>query len=358
MGMSLESGERRLAVIVGAGASYDCGMRSEIDPQWRPPLAKDLFINRVPSFTNILRQYPGAENLAEQIRSGVERGVNLETILRSLSESANLGTRRDFLQVPLYIQHLIGEVSANYIRSGATAFNTLIRMIDESHYAEVLYLTVNYDLFLDQALERHYRFKFGDIADYVTSGEKWRLIKLHGSVQWSRRLLNAQTARIGTDPVAILDEMGISDLQFGEIELRAGHKETHRFRNSADGVLEFAYPALAVPVEQKDEFVCPPGHAKTAKAFLSDCTDFLVLGFSGLDTHVLRLLKDVPCVNRFTIVNEDHKSAQEAIERICAVNPLFSETPGEYPANGFAAFTGQGHLEAFLSHAHVRQETI
>src|SRR3954464_14578312 len=108
MGMSLESGAQRLAVIVGAGASYDCGMHSEADPQWKPPLAKDLFMNRYPSFTNILRLYPGAENLADQLRSGVARGINLETILRSLSESANLGTRRDFLQVPLYIQHLIG----------------------------------------------------------------------------------------------------------------------------------------------------------------------------------------------------------------------------------------------------------
>lgn len=349
MSISFEDAEKRLTVIVGAGASYDCGALSEADSTWRPPLAKDLFLNRYPSFTDVLRQYPGAENLADEIRGGLARGMNLEAILRVLSESTNLGTKRDFLQVPLYIQHLIGDVSANYIKSGGTSFSTLVRAIDQSSYTKVLYLTTNYDLFLDRALERHHRFTFGSMSDYLRTGNSWQLVKLHGSVNWGHRLLNSQSS--SEDPVTVLNELEIEDLRFGPIELRGGYKDGHRFRRTAGGISEFSYPALAVPIEKKDEFVCPSDHAETAKWFLGRCTDFLVLGFSGLDAHVLKLLHDVTFVNRFLVANANSQDAEQTMARICAVNPLFNHSSYEPRAyeRAFSDFMQQGQLTNFLT---------
>jgi hypothetical protein len=354
--LAFESDDRFLAVIVGAGASFDCVTDSDVSPLWRPPLAKALFENRSPTFTEILAQYPGAENLADQIRSGLANQINLETILRRFSESPNTRTRRDIRHVPLYLQHLIGDVSEFYIKVGGSAFQTLVRTLDESDYTKVLYLTVNYDLFLDRALERHYRFKFQNLSDYVRRPEKWSLVKLHGSVQWFRKILNQHSG--SNDVSALLAELSDQELRFGDVvELLDGHKGAHRFRRSDDGPMEFWYPALAAPVEGKKDFMCPDEHVQTAQAFLRRCSDFVFFGFSGLDAHVLALLKQVPCVKRFTVVTEDQATARETIERICAANSQFEVVPAEFPSVGFGNFMRMGRLDAFLEKARAPEAT-
>lgn len=62
--------ERRLAVILGAGASHNCGdvdTVSRINDEYRPPLAKDIFARR---FDGILNRFPTiTARLDEQVQS-------------------------------------------------------------------------------------------------------------------------------------------------------------------------------------------------------------------------------------------------------------------------------------------------
>jgi len=195
-------------------------------------------------------------------------------------------------------------------------------------------------LFLEQAISRHYRIEFTSMDSYFPKDANWSLVKLHGSVQWGREILNGN-GRPG-NPIALVDSLH-GPLRLGELEFLNGYKGSVRARGT-----QFMYPALAVPVDGKDEFVCDPSHSDAAKNFLERCTDFLILGFSGLDTHVLNLLKGVSCVNSLTVVNEGNQGAIDTINRIVAVNPVFRQMPAHYPAAGFGNFIREGHFDNFL----------
>ena len=107
---------RKLAVILGAGSSYDCVTANvtQYDANYSPPLTKDLFAFRA-SFNEILRKYPKAEALSDQIRTRVAAGDSLEAILRSLEAERNIFLKRQYYAIPLYLQELLGEVTAHYV---------------------------------------------------------------------------------------------------------------------------------------------------------------------------------------------------------------------------------------------------
>src|SRR5262249_40883775 len=110
---------------------------------------------------------------------------------------------------------------------------------------------------------------------------------------------------------------------------------------------------LALPAEAKDEFVCPGEHAQAAKDFLDGCSDFLVLGFSGLDAHVLKLLKDVSCVNKFLVVNGDRTEAERTVSLIAQQKVRFITNERNGYDSSFSAFMERGALPLFLSEQSV-----
>src|SRR4249919_2343903 len=108
-----DDGVKRLAVILGAGSSYDCGFESDVDPEWRPPLVGQLFANRNSTFNPILSRYRRAESFAHEIRSEVRKGTEaFEKNLGSFAHSPDVNVRRAYAEVPFYLQELLGEVSS------------------------------------------------------------------------------------------------------------------------------------------------------------------------------------------------------------------------------------------------------
>jgi hypothetical protein len=337
---------RNLAVILGAGSSYDCvtGNVTDVDTDYRPPLTRDLFAFRA-SFNTILRKYPKAEALSDEIRTQVAAGTSVETLLRSLEGNPNEFVKRQYYAIPLYLQELLGEVSAHYVRAGPTKFDTLVRALESSSYDKILYLTLNYDLFLEKALRRLYLINLSVPRHYVGGNFKWSLIKLHGSVNWGRKLMNPAGAKNSSE---ILDYLAGELVLDSDVRVLNGWQEEARLIDNS-----YYYPAITVPLEGKDEFICPKEHSDHAKEFLHDCTDFLVIGFSALDGHVLKLLEVVPRVEKLTIVNEGRDSAIETLDRLVQVNNNFAPFPAgkESVASdvGFARFIDDGRLLSFLA---------
>lgn len=112
-------------MITGAGASYDCAvprghpLRGP-STAYRPPLTRELF-QPLESFGPILDNYPGARAAAADIRvrlnseDEADEAFALEKYLREeLKESRNADARYRFRQIPLYLQHLLLEVSRLY----------------------------------------------------------------------------------------------------------------------------------------------------------------------------------------------------------------------------------------------------
>jgi hypothetical protein len=330
-----------LAVILGAGASHGCADPSRMTTinDWQPPLVGQLFLHR-PTFNNVLRKYQKVSALSYDIRGRVERGESLETALRELHDAPQIEVRRQVWQVPLYLQELIGLVDSNFVREPATVYDVFVRQIDQSEFDNVLYMTVNYDRFLEAALARYYDVRFDSLDAYCHDGRKWAVVKGHGSVNWGKKLLNGMIERRDHD-VQLRVEGSSLDLS-SEITLFEGHETSV----SGDG---YYYPSLSMPMGGKEDFSCPRDHLEQAQRRLRDCKAILVIGFSGLDTHVINLLPPVSSFRRIAFVNEHRQSAWEAAQRFLK-NDRTSVLPEDICFDvGFGRFVADRHLERFLS---------
>jgi len=325
-----------LVVVIGAGASYDCLLPDSTQtPEYRPPLAKDLFS---PNFKDILRRYPGAQRCSGEIRALMSTtGISLEQALRKLADDAKPHIKRNFRGVPLYLRELLGRVQENYITHGSNAFDRLVdeifRVVPET-FQTVLFLTLNYDTFLEEALWPVRRRPFKEVDDYVQTDARFALIKLHGSVTWVHPLHPTVYERV----------MDGADLpREGDIVVVDSYSVA-----SIDGT-QAVYPALAIPVDGKTGFYCPATLCETASKWLMNATDLLVLGCSVVDPDILTLLGSMPRLNRFKIVNGSATEGDAAWDRL-RVHQVFQDLPGHMPAfaGGFTQFVTGDALVKFL----------
>ena len=336
----------QLIVITGAGASFDSTGTEPRDLNWQPPLVKDLFAERT-AFHPILGLYPDAQTLAPDLRVATRTGsVGLETYLRDhVLRSASAYDRRRYRAIPLYLQHLLHDVSAHYTSHPVNydrLVNGVLRAADE-----VIFLTLNYDTILDSRLEQHARIR--SIDDYIRPDFAWSLIKLHGSVDWARQIIgvDADSAEMDdpylSDFVAMLpDEPQLSK----EIELR--RLDIQRLRRSKPNLY---YPAVSVPLGPDDELNCPESHLDFIRKRLvaTDGLNILSVGYSGLDSGLLQLLADSGnSIRSLFAVNHEGVSALEAATRIATA---FSDVahPDMAYAGTFESFTQSGGLEEYLT---------
>lgn len=97
---------KKVAVILGAGASYDVsnGTVPITNEEMRPPLARELFDVR---FWQWRRYYRGAEVLGMELGRLAQRQeepFDLEARLRDHAESSDVRTRRAFRDIPPYLR--------------------------------------------------------------------------------------------------------------------------------------------------------------------------------------------------------------------------------------------------------------
>ncbi|NQV13589.1 MAG: SIR2 family protein [Parcubacteria group bacterium] len=335
-----------LTIVIGAGASHDCVNENitNVASGYKPPLVGDLFENR-PSFSSILSRFPRAAGLSDEIRTKMSEDISIETILREFSDEEIFDLKKAYWQIPLYLQELLREVSNNYVKdNGGTKFNTLIREAEKSNYKKILVLTLNYDLLFEKAFEITSGLKFGHIEvakDYISKGKgRWSLIKLHGSVNWTRKILNLDKAGSNQDILNALNSL--------TTELELDDKVLNNQNPFGSGTIKVSnkfhyYPAIAAPIEGKDIFICPAEHIAEATKHLSECSDFLFIGFSGRDENVLDLFKIIPKVNKVKIVNGKLKSGENVLKRLKKCDGGFSKynnLEGCVSPGGFVEFMG------------------
>ncbi len=290
-----------LVVILGAGASHDCSSGSvETRHELQPPLVKDLFASHR-EFAQIQNHYPLAEAAAAEIRRTLLEGsIPLEEFLRTrLRDSEDRYARLRYRQVPLYLQHLLTTVGAlpsegQPVLPGFTRQpdNYDVLLNETLQLDRVVYITLNYDTILDQRLQT-YPGGLADIDAYCTPGRNWGLYKLHGSVDWVRPIRDRLTSTYaGMTTSRYLELLGALD----DIELdpsflvSRGYLESRRY----DGDRTLYYPALSAPLGAEDELSCPESHVESLRTELGEIGDLdvLVIGYSGLDKEVLKLVRD------------------------------------------------------------------
>jgi len=283
----------KACVILGAGASHDVhGEGSRIiNNDYRPPLAIEFFdIDRNHAYYNVLHPYPGARALAQQLAPIVKSGqISIEEELLRYAKHHSPQIRSQFKHVPPYLRDLIYLSSTQYT-SVPSSYSQLVHELLAEYPHDVLFMVLNYDNLLESALNLYdSEYNFKRVAQYISEDRQAKVVKLHGSINWFRRVSNAGNLN-WIDAVKDCDIF--QQVDEGELIVRDNITQVSGERIKDN---YWVYPVLTAPLASKgiSEAVCPKSHIDVAKEFLSDCQKFLIIGTSGLDNDLLSIIDSV-----------------------------------------------------------------
>jgi len=335
----------RLAIILGAGASHDCvpklrpgeqarlGDQSHLIKQrdYQPPIVSGMF--RSKAFNEFLNQHPEAADIFNAIRMEMSEETSFEVALRRRWESDNQHIRLKMRFVPRALQQFFWRVSISYTDQPANYVSLVSGTVGRG--ITTAFVTLNYDTILDKVLSRFRSWPHEEsltLGSYISLPD-WLLVKLHGSVDWGYRL-NVKGYLTDAD----LATQEFRDRDRAEIQVLDGAQEP-RIGPYA------ALPALALPIEGKYGFVCPPHHEEALVDYLQGCPNFLFVGFSARDQDLLDLLSDnVSSVRRLWIVTgpNDQDDVKKNLRSIKPFRTSLASIPPEHTYTSFTDFVRSG----------------
>jgi hypothetical protein len=353
-----------LLVIFGAGASYDSvpqfPLPRGVQPRGanekehdRPPLANHLFDNR-PQFVKAMRQFPDCMALVPQLR---RPGISVEKELARFQEQAETFPQalRELAAIRYYLHVALWDCQDRWLEhhQGITNYATLVREIERWRVRSnerVCFVTFNYDTMLEHAMTQVLHFgAFGSLEHYV-SHDRYTVVKLHGSVNWGREV---DGYAVPLSPVTFTPFRGQMSCQ----ELIANAAKlliTDRYRLVSRRPMlkegdQYVFPALSIPVENKDEFSCPRVHIDKLEELLPSVTKIITIGWRATEADFLHLLKRrIPTGQDLMIVSGDARGAEETDENFTRVVPL-NNPDTLRKAQGFTGLISTlGDLETFL----------
>jgi len=340
-----------LLVIVGAGASYDSApSKHPTDSRYRdlanrPPLADQLFGDRQ-YFGEVMNKYPRCLDVVTRLRH-IPAQSSVERELKKLQDEASAYPERhqQLAAIRYYLQEVLWVCTDQWLNETQRVSNYITLVDDIKRWKKpgekVCFVTFNYDTLLDKALE-HHGYPFTELSGYVA--RDLMLVKLHGSVNWGR---------IVSTPLDELLSLNRKVLAQKLVERYATLEISKRYVLVGDfppttydkwGV----FPALAIPVEAKLDFECPPEHINALKAFIPQVKKILTIGWRGTEQLFLELLrKGLGTVGRELMVVGGTQRDSEAT----AANLNKAGLTGQFscvPA-GFTDFIVNGFGTGFLS---------
>ncbi len=308
-------------VIFGAGASYGStplpGRSQMRDPGYymrerkRPPLAEGLT-----NYPAIAAEYPASRAVIEYLeRAATTHGTGFEDALASFGALAEKTTTRmqQLVAFRFYLARVISSVTTDWLGEthGKTyylrLFNYLLEWQDRSQ-EPIMLVTFNYDTLVEDALGSVFPDWRLNSFDSYLKGPRWSLIKLHGSIMWSRRGLNETGAALSNYDRALAgaNQLASPDLEF---ELRTG------LADGAEATAVF-FPALAVPMAHKMTFECPRIHLEALETVLPEIDRVLICGWRAAESHMVELLQKIPPRCRLGVVTGSDKDLDETLHRL------------------------------------------
>jgi len=297
-----------LMVICGAGASYDSAPDQGIS---RPPLAAGLT-----EYPSVAATYPASRAVIDYLDRAAGNGsTSLEAGLAAFAELAERSTDR-MMQLTAFRFYLC-EVIQNATRAWLNAthgrtyylalFNYLLEWQERSK-EPIRIVTFNYDTLIEDALRSLFTdWRFDNVTSYV-SRRNWTLMKLHGSITWSR--VGGSTAEPGganvDRAIAAANQLASPDLEFAVTSALD--------MPSLDNRVYF--PALAVPMANKTSFECPPLHIDALKSCFPEVNRLLICGWRAAEAHAVEILSHINPGYYLGIVAGSEEDLQEAHENL------------------------------------------
>lgn len=284
-----------LMVVFGAGASYDSipamppkkGEQPAGPGFYRPPLSNDLFADREP-FSTVLANYPQCHPIIPFLRHLENSSV--EEVLEELQDEAKQYPSRvqQLAAVRYYLHHLLWVCDAAWSGHslGITNYRTLLDEIElhRKRDEQVCIVTFNYDRLIEAALPT-VGVDITDMNAYI-SNPYYKLIKLHGSVNWARRVSNPMT-NLGRSAMPIAQEL---IMLAPHLMITEEYRMVSQYPIATDGV-NALFPAIGIPLEQKSDFECPADHLRALADFIPKVDTLLLIGWSASQLAFLEMLK-------------------------------------------------------------------
>jgi hypothetical protein len=343
-----------LLVIFGAGASYDSvphlppptALQQSLKParheEFRLPLANQLFENR-PGFVSAMERFGRCLPLVPLLRTNTP----VEQQLATFQQQAKTFPERhaQLLAIRFYLHFSLWECQRNWLdlHRGITNYATFLDGIERWRFEKderVCLVTFNYDTMLEQAMQQVLGRTFNDFSQYA-SDAKYKLIKLHGSIDWGHDALTPTGKRDATDLIEWAERLTVSE------QYRKVTQHPMVFDDGSRG-----FPALAIPVEKKSEFACPLEHIQALAQVIPSITKIITVGWRATEDHFLKMLR-APLTGLQDDVDLMIISGNDAGMRETAQNLKIGE-PNTQRKRALMAtgFTGSinniGHLEIFL----------
>lgn len=120
-----------------------------------------------------------------------------------------------------------------------------------------------------------------DLARFIERDD-CRLYKLHGSVAWSRAV------RAQAEPYSMMVDSALTHAESGG--RFDGDIRRERGPLQVQDSPEIWVPAIAVPMEAKTDFECPPSHLQALREDLPSVRRVLIVGWRAAEPHVVKLL--------------------------------------------------------------------
>jgi hypothetical protein len=293
-----------LMVVFGAGASFDSYSSKPPDrhdpdsliEQRRPPLADDLFDERT-SFVSVTDRFPAMQPLLPSLRRRPP-GQSLEAYLARLDSENRPQRREQFAALRYYLQAAVSVCEQGW-RSGllheATNQAAFLDQVERwrwgrSKTESVWLVTFNYDTMLEAALRHHLPSPITALDHYLSEGQLYNLVKLHGSIHWYREVDDFT----GTKEMSDADGARVLGKAVGAGTL----KISQRYYCHASGTAavtyrhdtgQTIYPAITIPVEGKQDFECPEDHLVALTEALPQMDRLIVIGWRAAEEHFLDL---------------------------------------------------------------------
>lgn len=283
----------KACVILGAGASCDVynGGAPIHRKEFCPPLARELFdLEKHPAYWNIIEPYPGAATISSYLTPKARSNeFNLEQELAALAHHHDAQVREHFKHVPPYLRDLLYQASHAYVPYPSCYIQLAYELLAQTPH-ELLFLILNYDDLLEQALTRFddKTYQFQEIGSYIVSTRRAKVVKLHGSINWFKLIGPRQSLswRHHVSSTDVLQKPPDNEIYVWNKPLNATLTQDIAIESN------WVYPVLTAPLAGKksEDMVCPDKHVSVAKEFLAACHKFLIIGTSGLDEDLLLLL--------------------------------------------------------------------
>lgn len=253
-------------------------------------LANALFDQRN-VFAQTIASLPQMQPILSRLRHP-PGGSTVETVLQRFQEERQQDPERarQLAAVQYYLHHTIWAISRRWravVDRNGSNYQALLDQI--RHYRrpqeQVALVTFNYDTLLEDAMATAGVEPIRDFPDYIAH-DTYRIFKLHGSVTWMHTI---QTGIERTGQALSTVERIIE--QVPELSIRDDWIFVPNSLANVVGTRPL-YPAIAIPVREKNAFECPAEHLKLLVESLRTVNHVLVVGWSATEAHFLRVLAD------------------------------------------------------------------